>query len=165
MKGAILFQYACMIVVSFISGVIASKYFSVEVAQTVIQYMDPRVLELSADAKSAILPVAISVVIVLLCSTHPYLYFTALIMIAVKAVFFGFGSVVMMEQGNAIAPYVYWWFPFQLIYIILLICLYMICRVRVKRMKKKAIRLIPIIIIVFFCLIYLEMNVISYIIK
>ena len=130
-----------------------------------MEIIDIRVLDFNTNMKSAVVPVAISFIVVLLFSTHPYLYFAGLLCIAFKAVFFGFSSVFMMEQGNSVLQYISWWFPFQLVYIILLICLYKICRVRLKREKIRAKRLLPIICILFICTIYLEYIVISYVLK
>ena len=93
MRNAIFFQYAFMIAVSFICGVVASRFISIELSQTIMEIIDIRVLDFNTNMKSAVVPVAISFIVVLLFSTHPYLYFAGLLCIAFKAVFFDFSSV------------------------------------------------------------------------
>ncbi len=49
--------------------------------------------------------------------------FFSKLVVAVKATFFGFGSVFLLTQQESILVYSVWWFPFQLIYCILLLAL------------------------------------------
>ncbi len=163
MRAKLIFQYAFMIAVSFICGVISSRYISVDLAENIIKVVDARVLEIDPGYVAAIVPVAISLGIVLLFSSHPFLSYAALIYIALKSVFFGFGSVYMMEQGQSVFAYISWWFPFQLLYLILFICIYRICKVQVTRMKRNKMRAIPVIIGLIAVVLYLEIVVISYV--
>ena len=165
MNGRFIFQLACMIAVSFICGVIVFRYISVEQAETVIQLADRRLIDLQQSIFYTILPVAISIIIVLLFSTHPYFYYAAVVYIALRTVFVGFSSIYLMDVWDATNLYIRWWFPFQFIYILLLILLYKICRMRFKRQRKKALRLIPFVLILFIAVIYFETFVISYVLK
>ena len=165
MNGKFIFQLACMIAVSFICGVIVYRYISLEQAEAVIQLADRRLIDLQPSIFFTILPVAVSILIVLLFSTHPYFYYAAVIFIALKTVFIGFSSLYLMDEWDATSLYIRWWFPFQFIYILLLILLYKICRLRFKRQRKKALRLIPIVLILFIVIIYFENVVISYVVK
>lgn len=165
MNGKFIFQLACMIAVSFICGVIAFRFISDVQAETFIKFADPRLIDLQPSVVYTILPVALSIVIVLLFSTHPYFYYTAVVFIALKTVFVGFSSIYLMDVWDATSLYIRWWFPFQFIYILLLILLYKICRMRFQRQKKKALRLIPFVLVLFITIVYFETVVISYVLK
>ncbi len=163
MNGKFIFQLACMIAVSFVCGVIVFNYISLEQAETFIQMADRRLIDLNQSIFYTILPVAFSIAIVLLFSTHPYFYYAAVVFIALKTVFVGFSSIYLMDVLDATSLYIRWWFPFQFIYILLLILLYKICRLRFKRQRKKALRLIPFVLVLFIVIIYFETIVISYV--
>ena len=162
MNGKFIFQLACMIAVSFICGVIVFRFISVEQAEAFIKIADRRLIDLDQSIVFTILPVALSIVIVLLFSTHPYFYYAAVVFIALKTVFVGFSSLYLMDELDATSLYIRWWFPFQFVYILLLILLYKICRLRFKRQRIKALRLIPFVLILFIAIIYFETVVISY---
>ena len=165
MNGKFIFQLACMIAVSFICGVIVFRYISIDQAEAVIQLADRRLINMQQSIIFTILPVAFSIIIVLLFATHPYFYYAAVVFIALKTVFVGFSSMYLMDEWDATNLYIRWWFPFQFIYILLLILLYKICRLRFKRQRKKALRLIPFVLILFTAIIYFETVVISYVLK
>ena len=163
MNGRFLFQLACMIAVSFVCGVIVFRFISPEQAEAVIQIADRRLIDLQPSIVFTILPVALAIVIVLLFSTHPYFYYAAVVFIAVKTVFIGFSSIYLMQELDATSLYIRWWFPFQFIYILLLILLYKICRLRFQRQRKKALRIVPFVLILFIAIVYFETVVISYV--
>ena len=165
MNGKFIFQLACMIAVSFICGVIVFRFISPEQTEAVIQLADRRLINMNQSIIFTMLPVAVSIIIVLLFSTHPYFYYVAVVYIALKTVFIGFSSMYLMDEWDATNLYIRWWFPFQFIYILLLILLYKICRMRFKRQRKKALRLIPFVLILFIAVIYFETFVISYVLK
>lgn len=163
MNGRFIFQLACMIAVSFVCGVIVFRFISPEQAEAVIQIADRRLIDLQPSIVFTILPVALSIVIVLLFSTHPYFYYAAVVFIALKTVFIGFSSIYLMQELDATSLYIRWWFPFQFIYILLLILLYKICRLRFQRQRKKALRIVPFVLILFIAIVYFETVVISYV--
>ena len=165
MNGKFIFQLACMIAVSFICGVIVTRFISPEQAESIIKIADRRLIDLEPSIFYTILPVAVSIIIVLLFATHPYFYYAAVVFIALKTVFIGFSSIYLMEVWDATSLYIRWWFPFQFIYILILILLYKICGMRFKRQRKKAWRLIPFVFIVVIAIVYFETVVISYVFK
>lgn len=164
MNGKFIFQLACMIAVSFICGVIVYRFIP-EQAESIIKIADRRLIELEPSIFYTILPVAVSIIIVLLFATHPYFYYVAVVFIALKTVFVGFSSIYLMDYWDATSLYIRWWFPFQFIYILILILLYKICGMRFKRQRKKALRLIPFVFIVVIAIVYFETVVISYVFK
>ena len=164
MNGKFIIQLACMIAVSFICGVIVYRFIP-EQAESIIKIADRRLIELEPSIFYTILPVAVSIIIVLLFATHPYFYYVAVVFIALKTVFVGFSSIYLMDYWDATSLYIRWWFPFQFIYILILILLYKICGMRFKRQRKKALRLIPFVFIVVIAIVYFETVVISYVFK
>ncbi|MFC5559597.1 hypothetical protein ACFPN4_10935 [Ureibacillus thermophilus] len=117
-------QYAFLLAIGFVSGVICFQAFSLDKSMNLIKLLDPRVLELSdVTLWQIFLPIIVWGLFVLFFTTHPYLHFFAKLVVAVKATFFGFGSVFLLTQQESILVYSVWWFPFQLIYCILLLAL------------------------------------------
>lgn len=117
-------QYGFLIAIGFVSGVICFQAFSLDKSMNLIKLVDPRVLELSdVTMWKTILPIVAWGLFVLFFTTHPYFHFFARLVVAVKATFFGFGSVFLLTQQESILVYSVWWFPFQLIYCILLLAL------------------------------------------
>lgn len=124
MRKTMYVQYATMIAICFVSGVACYQLFELQQAMQVIEWADRRLLTLDKPTiwVSAI-PLVIAIIIVLFFSTHTYLAICAQIFVAIKITFFGFSSVYLLVQYNSINLYGLWWFPFQLIYCILLIVL------------------------------------------
>ena len=156
-----------MVALSFLCGVLCYELFSLEQATSIISKMDGRIVaNLPYELKSTIVPLAISLAIVLLFSTHAYLYPFALVVIALRCTFFGFSSVYILTQLDAITLYSYWWFPFQLLYCILLVWLYRIVTVQQQQKKKStqiySIRFVFCIIFMVVILIF-EIIVINYV--
>lgn len=122
MRKMLYVQYATMIIVCFISGVACYQLFELEQVQQVITWGDRRLLKLDKPSIfwSAV-PIAIAIMIVLFFSTHRYLSGIAQVFVALKMTFLGFSSVYLLVQHNSIKLYSTWWFPFQLIYCILLV--------------------------------------------
>jgi hypothetical protein len=163
MRKSLVFQYIFTVSISFICGVIATQFIAMNEAQSLLEVIDHRAVEVDAHFQSIIVPLAISIIVVLLFSTHPYLYFIAPLYISLKSALFGFSSVLILEQGQSIFIYVGWWFPFQIMYIVLFIALYKICRMPTVRKNKKSSRLLPFVLIVIALLSYLEFVVLSYV--
>jgi len=85
-----------------------------------------------------------------------------------RATFFGFSSVFLLQKLEAFWLYTIWWFPFQLIYCILLLVL---CNLLVPAWSKRKIgkqvsgRTILLNFIAFFIIIVAEFIVVSYVLK
>ncbi|NLY80620.1 MAG: hypothetical protein GX072_12265 [Lysinibacillus sp.] len=123
-RSVLLIQYAFLLAIAFVSGVICFQAFSLDKSMNLIKLIDPRVLQLSdVTIWQTIIPVVAWSLFVLFFTTHPYLHFFAKLVVAVKATFFGFGSVFLLTQQESILVYSVWWFPFQLIYCILLLAM------------------------------------------
>lgn len=123
-RSILLIQYAFLLAFGFVSGVVCFQTFSLDKSMKLIQIVDARVLELTdVSVWQTIIPVVGWMVLVLIFTTHPFLQFFAKMVVAVKATFFGFGSVFLLTQQESILVYSVWWFPFQLIYCILLLVL------------------------------------------
>ena len=165
MNGKFIFQLACMIAVSFVCGVIVSRFILPEQAESIIKIADRRLIDLEPSIFYTILPVVVSIIVVLLFATHPYFYYAAVVFIALKTVFVGFSSVYLMSVWDTTSLYIRWWFPFQFIYILILILLYKICGMRFKHQRKKALRLTPFVFIFVIAIVYFETVVISYVFK
>ena len=164
MRKSLVFQYIFTVAISFICGVIATQFIAMTEAQSLLEVIDHRAVEVDANYQSILVPLAISIIVVLLFSTHPYLFFIAPLYISLKSALFGFSSVLILEQAQSMLIYVGWWFPFQIMYIVLFIVVYKICRMRdtTVRKNKKSNRILPFVLIVIALLSYLEFVVISY---
>lgn len=124
MRKTMYVQYATMIAICFMSGVACYQLFELQEAMQVIKWADSRLLTLEKPSiLASALPVFLSIIIVLFFSTHSFLAICAQIFVGIKITFFGFSSVFLLVQDNSIKLYGLWWFPFQLIYCILLIVL------------------------------------------
>ncbi|MFP3917971.1 hypothetical protein U5N28_09185 [Lysinibacillus telephonicus] len=123
-RSVLFIQYAVILAISFVSGVVCFQIFSLDKSMKLIEYIDPRVLDLTdISIWNTILPLAAWVVLVLFFATHPFLHVLAKFIVAVKITFFGFSSVFLLTQQESLITYSVWWFPFQLIYCFLLFIL------------------------------------------
>ena len=164
-----LWQNTVMITVSFIAGVICFQLFSLEQAKKVINIIDKRILfETMPTIFQSIIPVAIAFSVVLLFATHPYFFHIAKIAIAFKTCFFGFSSVYLLAQQNELLGYGIWWFPFQFLYVFILVLLSEYLAATHKVTKRKgdfSLRPVMMIVILTGFVFALEMVAISYIFK
>lgn len=152
MRKQLLWQNTVMITISFLAGVAFYQLFTLDQAMTVISLFDARILlEEMPSIQKTIVPLAISVIVVVLFATHPYFFVIGKIAIALKMCFVGFSSVYLLAQRDELLAYGVWWFPFQFLYIVLLLLL---CeRLSGQRnMKKKGQFPIRQVIVIFICL-------------
>lgn len=169
MRKSILWQNTAMITVSFIAGVAFFQLFSLDQATKVIQILDRRLLfESTPTLLQSIIPIAIFISIVLLFATHPYFFSLAKVGIAIKTCFFGFSSVYLLAQKNELLAYGLWWFPFQFLYIVMLVvfCEYLVATHKASKKKERfSIRETAILLLFFGVIFFLEIVVISYVLK
>lgn len=162
-------QYTSMIVICFICGVLCYQLFEMAQIKQVITFFDQRLL--SSEKPTifwSVVPFLVSISIVLFFSTHQYLAKIALIFIAIKMTFLGLSSVYLLVQHDSVKLYAYWWFPFQLLYGILLIMLYEVMkRQQASRTLKRTIpfRRVLILLIIFVLIGTLENFAITYLFK
>ena len=164
-----IFYHASIIAVSFVCGVIFFHIFGGPKAEPFILFIEPRLAD--GDRHSIfrlVLPVAISIGLVLLLATHSVLKVLVRVTVAIRATFFGFSSVFLLQKLEAFWLYTIWWFPFQLIYCILLLVL---CNLLAPAWSKRKIgkqvsgRTILLNFIAFFIIIVAEFIVVSYVLK
>jgi len=164
-----IFYHASIIAVSFVCGVIFFHIIGGPKAEPFILFIEPRLVD--GDRQSIfrlVLPVAISIGLVLLLATHSVLKILVRVTVAMRATFFGFSSVFLLQKLEAFWLYTIWWFPFQLIYCILLLVL---CNLLVPAWSKRKIgkqvsgRTILLNFIAFFIIIVAEFIVVSYVLK
>ena len=169
MRKNVLWLNTVMVTVSFIAGVVCFQLFSLEQAKKVINIMDKRILfETTPTIFESIIPLAIAFIVVLLFATHPYFYNIAKIAIAFKTCFFGFSSVYLLAQQNELLGYGIWWFPFQFLYVIILVLLSEYLAATHKITKRKgdfSLRPGIVILILISFVFSLEMVIISYVFK
>nr|WP_106784567.1 hypothetical protein [Lysinibacillus timonensis] len=123
-RSTILIQYALILAIGFVSGVVCFQAFSLDKSIQLIELIDPRVIDpTNVTIWQSILPLAVSIVVVLILATHPYIALFAQFIVAIRATFFGFSSVFLLTQQESMTVYSLWWFPFQLVYCILLLVL------------------------------------------
>ncbi len=165
-----IFYHASIIAVSFVCGVIFFHIIGGPKAEPFILFIEPRLAD-GGDRQSIfrlVLPVAISIGLILLLATHSVLKVLVRVTVAMRATFFGFSSVFLLQKLEAFWLYTIWWFPFQLIYCILLLVL---CNLLVPAWSKRKIgkqvsgRTILLNFISFFIIIVAEFIVISYVLK
>ncbi|MDN4493923.1 hypothetical protein [Ureibacillus aquaedulcis] len=126
-RSILFIQYAIILAISFVSGVICFQVFPLDKSMKLISYIDPRVLDVTdISVWGTVLPLIAWMVLVLFFATHPYLHVLAKLVVGVKITFFGFSSVFLLTQQESLLIYSVWWFPFQLIYCFLL---FMLCSV------------------------------------
>ncbi|MFF2176783.1 hypothetical protein ACFVT8_10035 [Lysinibacillus sp. NPDC058147] len=164
-----IFYHASIIAVSFVCGVILFHIIGGPNAEPFISFIEPRLT--NGDRHSLfrlVLPVAVSIALVLLLATHSVLKVIVRVTVAIRATFFGFSSVFLLQKLEAFWVYTIWWFPFQLIYCILLLNL---CNLLVPAWSKRKIgkmidgRTILLNFIAFFIIIVAEFIVISYVLN
>ncbi|MEO4053291.1 hypothetical protein [Solibacillus sp. CAU 1738] len=169
MRTSSIVQFTVMIALSFVCGVICFQLFDLQQATALINLMDARILQQDAPSIwQTILPLAISIVIVVLFATHPYCAFIAKWLIALRATFLGFSSVYLLAQQKSLLAYGIWWFPFQFIYCILLLAICLIVSTKTRKMPKRGIlapRRLIVMIIVFIVVACFELVAISYVFK
>lgn len=123
-RSILIIQFAVILAISFISGVVCFQLFPLDKAMQLIGYIDPRVLDVQdISILGTIAPLVVWALLVLFFATHPYLHVLARLVVAVKATFFGFSSVFLLTQQESLLIYSVWWFPFQLVYCFLLFLL------------------------------------------
>lgn len=162
---SLLIQYAFILIVSFVSGVICFQAFSMEKAMNLIRFVDPRVVNMeNITIWHTILPLVVWICIVLFFATHQYLHSFAPLVVGVKATFFGFSSVFLLTQQESLLFYSVWWFPFQFLYCVLL---FMLCMVKVGVNRKSYVlsRLLVMTLILFTVICTAEIITISYFIN
>ncbi|WP_036183924.1 hypothetical protein [Ureibacillus manganicus] len=166
-RSTILIQYAVILAISFVSGVVIFQAFALDKSIQLIELIDSRVIDPSnVSFWQSILPLGVSILLVLLFATHPYIPFVAQFVVAIRATFFGFSSVFLLTQQESMIVYSLWWFPFQLIYCILLLILcsvYTSKKVGPNRRHFFAQNLFFILLAVFAGICIFEIIVISYI--
>ena len=169
MRKMIVIQYTSMIVLCFVSGVVCYQLFQIDQVMQIIEWGDRRLLTMDKPQLlwNAV-PFIAALGIVLFFSTHHYLTMIAPIFIALKSTFLGFSSVFLLVHLQSVKLYALWWFPFQLLYCIFLIMLFVSSRP--KRMSRTIKKQSITKSVMFFCgvmiiLFGLENFVISYLFK
>ncbi|TQR10959.1 hypothetical protein [Psychrobacillus soli] len=114
----------CVLVFSFIGGLYLFEKSTPEQQQWIINLLDARVLLLEQPTfLETIFPHIMIAVVFFLFYQHRYLRKLILIICAFRITFYGFGSSYLLQTQESTFPYVFWWFPFQLIYCLLLLAL------------------------------------------
>lgn len=119
-----IFISLCVLVFSFIGGLILFEKSTTEQQQWVINLLDARVLLAEQPTfLETIFPHLMIAVVFFLFYQHRYLRKLILVICAFKITFYGFCSSYLLQTQESTYPYVFWWFPFQLVYCILLLAL------------------------------------------
>jgi hypothetical protein len=119
-----IFISLCVLVFSFIGGLILFEKSTAEQQQWIIHLLDARVLLVEQPTfLETIFPHLMIAVVFFLFYQHPYLRKLILIICAFKITFYGFCSSYLLQTQDSTFPYVFWWFPFQLVYCLLLLAL------------------------------------------
>lgn len=119
-----IFISLCVLVFSFIGGLILFEKSTTEQQQWIINLLDARVLLAEQPTfLETIFPHLMIAVVFFLFYQHRYLRKLILVICAFKITFYGFCSSYLLQNQESTYPYVFWWFPFQLVYCILLLAL------------------------------------------
>lgn len=87
-RSTLVIQFAVILAISFVSGVVCFQLFPLDKAMELIKYIDPRVLELEKiTIWNTIFPLIPWIVLILFFTTHPYFHVLARFVVAVKATF------------------------------------------------------------------------------
>ena len=116
------FSSLCVLVFSFVGGLIFFEQSTLEQQQWIINLLDARVLLLdSLNVLETIFPHLMFAIVFFLFYQHRYLRKLILVICAFKITFYGYCSSYLLQTQESTFPYVFWWFPFQLVYCILLL--------------------------------------------
>ncbi|WP_277587438.1 hypothetical protein [Psychrobacillus antarcticus] len=119
-----IFISLCVLVVSFVGGLILFEQSTVEQQQWIINLLDARVLLVERPTfLETSFPHLMIAIVFFLFYQHKYLRKLILVICAFKITFYGYGSSYLLQTQESTFPYVFWWFPFQLVYCILLLAL------------------------------------------
>ncbi|MET0960838.1 MAG: hypothetical protein ABWX58_11000 [Psychrobacillus psychrotolerans] len=119
-----IFISLCVLVVSFVGGLILFEQSTVEQQQWIINLLDARVLLIERPTfLETIFPHLMFAIVFFLFYQHRYLRKLILVICAFKITFYGYCSSYLLQTQESTFPYVFWWFPFQLVYCILLLAL------------------------------------------
>ncbi|MEK4485325.1 hypothetical protein MHH81_06925 [Psychrobacillus sp. FSL H8-0484] len=119
-----IFISLCVLVISFIGGLYLFEKSTPEQQQWIINLLDARVLLVEQPTfLETIFPHLMIAVVFFLFYQHRYLRKLILVICAFKITFYGFCSSYLLQSQDSTFPYVFWWFPFQLVYCILLLAL------------------------------------------
>ncbi|WP_313891039.1 hypothetical protein [Psychrobacillus sp.] len=119
-----IFVSLAVLVISFVGGLILFERSSPEQQQWIIQLVDSRVLLIEQPTfLETIFPHLMIAVLFFLFYQHRYLKNFVLVICALKITFYGFCSSYLLQSQDTTFPYVFWWFPFQLVYCLLLLAL------------------------------------------
>lgn len=169
MRNYLYIQYTAMIVICFICGVLCYQLFEMVQIEQLITILDQRLLTLEKPTIFwSVVPFLVALTVVLFFSTHKYLPRFALIFIAIKVTFLGFSSVYLLVQHQSVEFYAFWWFPFQLVYCILLIALYQIMNKNSGRRTLKTVmpwKKVILLLVMMVSIFILENFVITYLFK
>lgn len=142
-----IFISLCVLVFSFIGGLILFEKSTTDQQQWIINLLDARVLLVEQPTFfDTIFPHLMVAVAFLLFYQHPYLRKLILVICAFKITFYGFCSSYLLQTQESTYPYIFWWFPFQLVYCLLLLAL-------ANRINIFSLSLYVIVIIIEFILI------------
>ncbi|QFF98654.1 hypothetical protein PB01_07300 [Psychrobacillus glaciei] len=119
-----IFISLCVLVFSFIGGLILFEKSTAEQQQWIIHLLDARVLLVEQPTfLETIFPHLMIAIVFFLFYQHPLLRKLILVICAFKITFYGFCSSYLLQTQTSTFPYVFWWFPFQLVYCVLLLAL------------------------------------------
>ncbi|GLC87220.1 hypothetical protein [Lysinibacillus piscis] len=161
--------HASILAVSFVCGVVLFHIIGSQNAEAFITWIEPRLVD--EDKQTIIrllLPVAVSIALILLLATHSILKVFVRVTVAIRATFFGFSSVFLLQKLEAFWRYTIWWFPFQLIYCILLLMLSsLLVPIWSKRRIGKPVKSQAVVVhfIAFFIVMVAEFIVLVYVLK
>ncbi|MEG0259601.1 MAG: hypothetical protein RR595_07610 [Lysinibacillus sp.] len=160
--------HASILAISFVCGVICFHLIGSAKAESIILFVEPRLIEDKLSILRLVLPVVASIAVILLLATHSILKIFIRVTVAIRATFFGFSSVFLLQKLEAFWLYTIWWFPFQLLYCILLLVL---CNLleptwsQRRKAKKPPVQSLVLIFVAFFIIIVAEFIIISNVLK
>lgn len=158
-----------LLVVGYLGGLWLFSHMPSEQVNTVIKWMDPRILEIDAPSPfSSLLPQIVSILLLLLFATHMLLRYTILLIGTMRAVFWGICSGYLIAQETEFWSYALWWFPFQLLYCSLLLIIGFLLvppPVVKQQITNQKFKTIGILGCIYLAIIALELFVLPYIYK
>lgn len=156
-----------LLVAGYLGGLWLFSHMPNEQVNTVIKWMDPRILESEVPSPfSSILPQIVSILLLFLFATHMLLRYTILLIGTMRAVFWGICSGYLIAQEASFWSYALWWFPFQLLYcsLLLLIGFLLVPPPTVnQQVTSQKLKAIAILGFVYLAIIALELFVLPYI--
>ncbi|QTD42226.1 hypothetical protein [Sporosarcina sp. Te-1] len=155
--------------ISYIGGALLFREMSVEASESLLYFLDRRIIEHESSVLWTLLSVILFFLIAYVFSIDKRTRPVVLLIGALKGVIFGLSSSYLLSTGMGMIQYAVWWFPFQFIicFLLLIYCFVLSPPYfeRVHSRKRRNLRSLPILLTFFVCVQIIETLIYQFFIK